>query len=164
MGPPFSLSEKVEAAIGLCNLKTNDQQLKAAPQYNTDLAAYVLANTVYEFVTAYNNDFVVFKAAPTKGKDDTHVVPRLPWKYYAARLDKGLEDMAANLTGPAAKKVVDLRGSSGGGASALLTTVSKMQQQVEMTPLLPNFIASIRPASAEVYKGSKEFVLPLAEK
>ncbi len=165
VGPPFTLSERVEAAIGLCNLKIGDPQLKAAnaPQLNADLTTYVVANTVYDFITEYTKDYGIFKTPP-KNKDDAPIVPRLPWRSYAARLDKGLEDLGGNLKGtPAGKKVDDLRGS-GGGAKAILDIIYKSQQPVELTRVLPDYVATMRPANVEVYKDSKEFVLPLADK
>jgi hypothetical protein len=88
--PPPSLQEKVEAAIGLLNM-----DYKNMPEYNPDVATYLIGKTVLEFATEYNTDSTNF----TSGKK----LPKIPWKANARRLMGGLEKHAKNADTNSAK-------------------------------------------------------------
>ena len=153
MDPPISLPEKLDAAIGLCYLKPG--QGAGSPQYNGELAAYVVANVLIDFAEAYRADYPFFSVAP-KTKDDPRPQASMPWKVYAQRLEAGLNALAATLPKDAASKLKTLANSS----KKMLDDIGARRQidapQVDAAALLP--------ANTDVYLGSKEYSLPLQAK
>jgi len=149
VGPPFTLSEKLEAAIGLCQLK---------PGHNVELAAFVVANDLVEFATAYAEDYAYFSGKVAK--DEPKRLPLLPWKLYALRFDAGLNALQNSLPkdSPTAKKVSTLRTD----VQKMLVDISQYRQ-IDTPPLLQQDAAALQPATGEVYPGSKDFTLPLAK-
>ena len=95
--PPASLSEKIEAAHGLCYMKHANM-----PEYNPDVAAYLIGQTVVEFVSEYNQDLVNFRVAAVN-----KTLPALPFKVDANRLLVGLKEFAKNPNTDAAAKLRD---------------------------------------------------------
>jgi len=80
--PEPSASEQVEAAIGVCELKS-----KLYSDYQPAYAAHQIAGFVVDFTDAYNSDLqnTTDKRPPSE-----------PWKYHAARLIKALEALRAD--------------------------------------------------------------------
>jgi hypothetical protein len=81
MQPPPSVQEKVEAAIGLLNMKYPNM-----PEYNPDLATYLVGKTLVEFATEYNTDLTNFS--------DKKRPSYLPWKDDARRLQEAIKKHA----------------------------------------------------------------------
>ncbi|MSR55168.1 MAG: hypothetical protein EXS09_18055 [Gemmataceae bacterium] len=84
VSPPFTIQEKVEAAIGFC-------QQKVDPEMNLDVAAYNLAGVnipgvIVEFSRTANLDAV--RATKTKERDGS--LPAAHWKALSARLSYAL--------------------------------------------------------------------------
>src|SRR5206468_5840499 len=76
IAPTASLSEKLEAAIGLCQLQTN-----LTDGYQPDYAAYVVGLFTVELGKIFNN----------RGNLAAGQIASYPWKYYAARLLEALK-------------------------------------------------------------------------
>jgi hypothetical protein len=74
--PPASLSERLEAAIGLCQLQTN-----LADGYQPDYAAHAVGESLVELVKAYNQK---------RGAKPGEIKP-YPWGLWAARLEAALQ-------------------------------------------------------------------------
>jgi hypothetical protein len=80
--PPPGLSEKIEAVIGLASMKYNN-----IPDYNPDLATFLMGRTLVEFMAEYSRDLNNFVGANKK-------VPFLAWRTEARRLDNALAQWA----------------------------------------------------------------------
>jgi hypothetical protein len=140
--PPSSLTERAEAAIGLCQLR-----LSLNKDYHADVAVHEAGRFLVDFITEYNNQRL------TK-------VSTLPWRWYTARLWIALEqlDFQARNTGP--KDV-----------SAYVTRIVGAAQK-ELRPLevdkdgtppdLDAFLTANPPANKEILKGVGEATLKTA--
>jgi hypothetical protein len=164
--PPMTLSEKVEAILGVCNFKLAD-----SPQYNADLGVYVTALCLAEFFGEYNKDYVYFAKGKGTGKDTKRVSPRLTettWQTYAARLEEALNALNSSLDQNGKKKLDGIKSKISAGANATALTIVKGRGEPvpqEIPQLLVEYAASIRPAGGEVYAGVEESpVLPLPPK
>jgi hypothetical protein len=78
LNPPPSLQEKIEAVVGLTHMKFNNM-----PEYNPDLATYLIGRTLVEFMAEYNKDLNNFVGANRK-------VPVIAWRSESRRLDAAL--------------------------------------------------------------------------
>lgn len=96
--PPASLQEKVEAALGLCAMKHPNMD-----EYNPDVAAYLIGQTLAEFASEYSVDLANFSKNVDKKKP-----PFLPWKHDAKRLQDGLKKFADNANTPSAKGLYEV--------------------------------------------------------
>jgi hypothetical protein len=86
--PPPSLTERVEAAVGLCRLRT-----KNANRYQPAVAAYYIGRVVVDVATQYDKD---------RGNP-----PTLDYKHYASTLDEALVELKS-LAGGKVKYVDDM--------------------------------------------------------
>jgi hypothetical protein len=91
--PPPTLQEKVEAVLGLCAMRYADM-----PEYNPDVATYLIGQTLTDFASEYSVDLGNFGKGVEKKK-----IPFLPWKHDAKRLKDGLKKFADNTGTPSAK-------------------------------------------------------------
>ncbi len=96
LSPPPTLTERVEAAIGLCRMRS-----KLVPSYQSKLGAYLVGHVVVDFVEEFKKDQDLFtqeisKTLPNGKSVTVRVPPRLPWRYYSARLYAALEDLEKN--------------------------------------------------------------------
>jgi hypothetical protein len=74
------LEEQVNAAVGVCRLRS-----KALEQYHVDYAAELLGRFIVDFVTEYDSDRLKEL--------------KVPWKLFATRLIKALEEFKADAEG-----------------------------------------------------------------
>jgi hypothetical protein len=81
--PPASLHEKIEAALGLCMMKHANM-----PEYNPEIAAYLIGQTLVEFVGEYNKDLANIVTKKT--------LPGHAFKADANRFLVGLKEFAKN--------------------------------------------------------------------
>jgi hypothetical protein len=153
VGPPYTLSEKLEAAIGLCHLKSG------ATRYNVELGAFMVGKVLAEFADGYVEDFHYF-SLKDKEKDAPRRQSRLPWKLYAVRLDAGVKTMVANLPkdSPVGQKL-----KSGTTAARFLDDIAK-GKEIDSAAVLQQEIDAVRPSITEVYEGNKDFTVPLPAK
>jgi hypothetical protein len=82
LNPPTTLHEKIEASIGLLNMKISNM-----PDYNPDLATYLVGRTLLEFMAEYNRDLQNFVGANKK-------VPFVAWKTESRRLEAAVAQWA----------------------------------------------------------------------
>ncbi|MFN4259327.1 MAG: hypothetical protein ACK4RK_08505 [Gemmataceae bacterium] len=92
LNPPPSLSERVEAAIGVCQL--DPKLLKET--YSTDYAAYQLAWFITDFATYWNN----------RAGLPSELGAPIAWKVEAARLGVALDQLQRNVAGLPTQGVV----------------------------------------------------------
>jgi hypothetical protein len=163
--PPLTLPEKVEAILGVCNLKLGD-----TPQYNAELGIYATALCLSEFFAEYNKDYAFF-AKVKGGKDTKRVAPRIEeitWQTLAARLEDGLNALNSSLSPDSKKKLEGLKSKISTGASATALSIVKDRRDPvpqEIPQLLADYAASIRPSGGEVFSGVDDSpVLPLPPK
>jgi hypothetical protein len=152
-GPPYALAERLEAAIGIC-------QLKSGPtKYNAELGAAVVGKVVADFVDAYIDDYHYF-SIKDKEPNAPRRQSRLPWKHYALRVDEGVKKMVANLPKDSA---AGQKLKTGTNAAKFLDDISK-GKEIDSAGALQQEMEALRPANLEVYEGNKEFMLPLPAK
>lgn len=153
--PPFTLSEKCEAAIGVCQTKS-----KTVDSYRVDVALFLVGNLLVEFLSEYRTDYVYFggKDKEKEGKK----VPLVAWKFQADRLQRALLDLKSNTpmdndTHKGWHKIID----------SLIDRSSQPLQDVrihKMTGqpvLLQKLVDSIQPKSTSVYGNLAEYQLQL---
>ncbi len=84
--PSPSMSEQIEAALGLCAMRYPNM-----PDYNPEIAHFLIGRTLKKFTTEYNKDLINFAIVGAKKQ-----VPYLFWKGEANRLKSGLKQLADN--------------------------------------------------------------------
>lgn len=85
LDPPPSLAEKVEAAIGVCQIK-----YKNVPDYQPEVGVYLVGQLLHEFVTAGSKDV---------GPINNGKPAEMLWRTNAKRLELALKDLAVNAKG-----------------------------------------------------------------
>jgi hypothetical protein len=143
--PPPSFGEKCEAAIGLCNLK-------AAPDYQADVAIYLVGNFLLEFTTEYQQDYANFSR-----KDNKKQPPLVPWKHHCERLLQGLENLKETTKeAPAYKSAVLLQTQ----AKPILDRM-KLYDNIKTEGLRPE-IKKLKPQNTALFKSvpGPTFALP----
>jgi hypothetical protein len=146
-GPKLTMSERLEAALGVCNLKSS-----SVPSYNVPLAVHVVTKCVLDFALEYQGDYSYFKANPKA--ESRKGQAKMPWKYDAVRLMAGLDALAANASRDdpsgvqAANKLKQI-------AQGPLELIARHAAVTDEITLLRNLMKENRPANTEVYKGIK---------
>lgn len=138
-----SLSEQAEAAIGLCQL-----QAKLGKEYNVDFAAYEIGLFLLDYIKAYNDQRVA--------KTTT-----LPWRLTTARINAGLEQLAAQ-----GKEATAVKGAPEYVAK-LVSEAQKALRPLEVDKDanpndLDEFLRANKPPSKELLRGVKEATLKTA--
>jgi hypothetical protein len=104
--PPTSMNEKIEAAIGLCNL-----EYPWMPEYRPELAVYLVGHTLVDFTNQYNKELPLISTDLLKGRQP----PTIGFKADGKRLELALTKMELNTkpdgkystaSNPAATKMV----------------------------------------------------------
>jgi hypothetical protein len=151
LSPPASPSEKLEAAIGLCQM-----QVKIVPRYQPGLMLDLLGRYLLDFSDLYRADHPEF-TRPGKEKK----TPLLPWKAAAARLKEALKDLETNLVLDAAalKKVRRLQKDMENAFSVI-----NQRKQLEEVNTLRDFLRELPPPNPMVYEGVSEFQIGRAPK
>jgi hypothetical protein len=140
MGPAPSLTEKCEAAIGLCRTKTS-----VFEQYDPEAAIYLVGKFFLEFATKYHEDEGTF--APSKSAKETREKPPLlPWKYQADRLEKALKEFQTTVpaqASPAYKQKLKVM------VDHCLPIVGKMKrwEQIEAPSVLEDALSKMWPST-----------------
>ena len=98
--PPPTLKEKIEAAIGLCQMQVVEDKLGVIDRdkYRYEVSVYLIARTVAEMLKAYNVDyptFVVEKGVRVQSPNNPAI---LPYKITATRMSQALDTLVDNLT------------------------------------------------------------------
>jgi hypothetical protein len=134
-----SMSERVAAAIGICQL-----QSKLCPEYQVDYAVSQLGQFLVEFLAAYNGK---------QGKEE--------WKVHAARLATALEELKEDAAAGPAEAFV---GKFVAQAKGLLEVVIEGKTPgPDVTKLIAHLEAN-PPAGASVYRNMPESKIESTEK
>jgi len=156
--PPPSLSEKVEAAIGVLKLDT-----RGVDGYNPEPGLYLAGQFLMEFTTEYRKDFARFggKVAVKLEKGERRSPPELPWKFMGERLVSGLEGLknGIRIDHPAHAKAMKLQEKA---RNILGTVVGHGQIGDTASTDLVQSVNALQPPSGALYKGSKQYQVPLA--
>jgi hypothetical protein len=151
--PSPDLTEKCEAAIGVCKMKA-----KWIEEYQPEPGLYLLGRFLVEFVNDYTKDYPNFAV---KGKQTVKSIPRLPWKLEAKRLLKALDELDGNLQAGTAvhAKARTLVGT----AKVFLGTIGTLGRIDQGdVPALHKMVESLTPANGELFKGNKKFQVDLS--
>ena len=145
------LPEKLEAAIGICNMN-----LKNSGEYQPELGLHLVAMFVHEFAVEYNKDFAIF------GEKDAAPKARMEWRIQSRRLEEALKEMSKNVKGqPIATEAKRLEDYA--TETFLRPMQGKKQTQITQGTLEPfrNEAMKLRPKNTQVYKTVKDYVITL---
>jgi hypothetical protein len=145
LDPPTTLSERIEAAIGLCQMKA-----EIDPQAQADLVVGLVGKTLVEFAQKYRDDQAVF-AAKEPGR-----VPLLPWKFHAERLKQALKDLQANLPAGAAKAKAAAQALDKEATAMLDKIRSRKALDEAAIQALQDAVRGLPRPPGNVYEGLKE--------
>ncbi len=137
--PDPTIQEKVEAALGLCAMEYANM-----PEYQPEVAVYLVGLTVIDFARAYGQDYPNFSIE--KGKK----APFVAWKTDAKRLQAGLVQLKDNARGIAMALYLQ--------KEAKQHVLDKMEKYSVVEPGriqdLANYLAQpkVRPKDGKVFK------------
>jgi hypothetical protein len=97
LSPSASLSERLEAAIGLAQLQTN-----LVDNYQPDYAAHIVGNFIVDLANVFNN---------AGGAAAQGTIRPYPWKLWATRLEEGLQawkEANPKASGPSGEYIASL--------------------------------------------------------
>jgi hypothetical protein len=147
--PPATVSEKVEAALGLCSMKYANM-----PEYEPQVAIYFIAKALDEFAADYSKDWVNFSAVGAGKK-----LPYMAYMGDAKRLKAGLKELSANTPNPHSKAAKELEAA----AQPILDKI--MAKYGSLQPAEVNALKAIttqlRPKSGKVFKTLNIAEIPL---
>jgi hypothetical protein len=133
MTPPPSVEEQVNAAAGLCRLKS-----RSLDQYHVDYAAHQIGQFVVEFITVHNSGQV--KVAS--------------WKVLANRLARALEELKSDVEGRQGAKYVTAMAAQ---VDELLKPMIESKADVRPSPeKLAVWLEQNKPAASNLYDGTPE--------
>lgn len=149
--PEATLQEKIEAAIGLCQMKYTDM-----PEYNAEIGVYLTGRMLHEFMTEYATDFANFTAATGKK------VPYIAWKTESLRIKAALAELKKN-TKDAAKAAGEAETKASKNAAALEARIlsSKVLDTIYDYRSIPNplefanYVQTLKPADGKAFKSQK---------
>jgi hypothetical protein len=143
--PEPTLTEQVEAAVGVCQLKA-----KILPDdYQADYVAYQVGQFIAEFADRYNQE-----------RQENPSKPSEPWKVHAARLAAALTELQADVertpAAPYLTKLVEI-------ARPVLNDI-RDGKTAPNPANLNNWLGQNPPKSTTVYKGVETSVVKAPEK
>lgn len=136
LAPPATLTDKIEAALGICQLTPAKNST-----YDPDIGIYLVGKFLIEFGSAYQKDF---PNAKVNGRS-AH-----PWKFHGERLRAGLDLQFNNLNNVLSKskdKASELRQTA-----TPLFNATKIHAQVNDLNALEGFVEKHKPATTIVFK------------
>jgi hypothetical protein len=148
--PAPNLAEKLEAAIGACEIKYKD-----IPDYQPELQPYLVGLFLHEYFIEYNKDLAEIKG-------DTRKPARMTWKIHSKRLELALGDMVKRAKGQAGvEKNAKLLESA--AVPMLGSMQGKEYKQINQQELLTyrNSVMNYRPKTNAVFNGIKGHIIEL---
>jgi hypothetical protein len=154
--PEPSMSEKIEAAVGLCNMKYPNM-----PEYNPHVAVFLVGQTLVEFTSEYNKDLAKFAVAGANKK-----VPFLPFRADSNRFKLGLAAMVANYPKEpkhaAGRKFAETLEGHYLKIHAQITNAKGFQAATNEANALMLYVPQTRPKTGAVFNTLKVPPIPLA--
>src|SRR5262249_11031349 len=139
--PPPSLSERVEAAIGLCQLKDPDRDA----DYDPSVAVYAVGLCFLDFVSEYKKDYVNLTVRTKDPKASK--VPANCWRIQSARFKQATEDLRVNTKNtPAQANAQKLARDVGKIADSIIT-----YGPVEESDVLRKMVSTLAPKTGRFY-------------
>jgi hypothetical protein len=147
MAPAPSLSEKCEAAIGVCQMDA-----KLIEEYQPEVGVYLVGQFLVDFATEYTKDYPLFK------DKETRKVPLLAWRAQANRLEFALKQLQTNTprASPVQGKLKALLDSS-----APILRLIKERSRVDSPTLLRQTVSTLTPPSPLLFRGVKDMQIDL---
>jgi hypothetical protein len=166
-GLPPSLSEGVEAAIGLCDVRT-PEGLKKDP-YQKELALYLVGRFIADrLAPAFKRDQSHYRnVTVTSSKKAEHKVKAEPWLIHGARLYNALEELrgAARENKAFEQKVRDVLDRAGPVFKAMSDPAMKRELDTgDIRSLRKLADTKIKPKSDLLFRGLEETKVDLEEK
>jgi hypothetical protein len=149
MNPPATLSERVEAAIGLLQYSPDP-----ASPVQTDLTLYFIGELLRDLATDFNLDVVRTgsRLSNPRKKTDPRSVRAEPWLVYAYRFQHALDQLeTAAKDAPTKAKINKFRSE----ADAILSKMKPKNPNVQVGDLgaFRKVIEKLKPKNTSVYKG-----------
>jgi hypothetical protein len=153
--PPPSFLEQMDAAIGLCHMKSSQIE-----SYDRKLALPFIALTLAEFAKEYNEDFKNVIVQPAQRGQ--RIGGLYPWAALTERFQEGLKALEMNTRNyPEGKLATELNGKT----TLLLTTTAKRQLAVGQPVIaeLEGFARANAPKmkAAPVFRGINDKALEI---
>jgi hypothetical protein len=152
--PTPGLAERVEAAIGICQIK-----YAKVPEYQPQLGVYLVGVLIEDLAKAYNKDLVEILGAGKKA-------PAMYWRVSAKRLDLAVKDMVVNAKGqPVETNVKKLSEGAAPILERMLSAAAKQPGAVDQTVLF-NFgkmVNTMKPPANTVFKNVSTYKIELNE-
>jgi hypothetical protein len=146
MAPPPRLSERLEAAIGLCQMKGEVEANRTAViKLQPDLVVGLVGKTVVELAQAYQQDYPNIDLKTGK-------LPRQAWKAYADRMGYALKDLQATL--PAKADVARKNAAALEKAATPLLKLMRNHKGLSDLQELQDALRNMPRPEAEVYVGA----------
>ena len=140
MEPEPSLSEKLEAAIGVCNLKIDN-----ASPYQPEMGVYLVARFLDEYIRTYAGDFANLKQGLKP--------PPIAWRIQSERLRLALDTMVKNTQGTPAKAAAERIAQFGKDYMTLISGYKLLENPNAFRAIAE----AVRPKSNELFKGVKDW-------
>jgi hypothetical protein len=162
--PEPEVAERLEAAVGLCQLKH-----QVAAEYQADVALYHVAQFMRDFSDAYNRDRELFLAANPKDKTQPKKIRGQPWKIDVYRLDAALKEMDKDLVAAAKGGQANPRATA--LVKELLLRNADLIKVIDKNEAVENQLREdlkttaekYQPKGTEVYKGNNQFQIKASE-
>lgn len=127
--PEPRLDERVEAAIGLLNLRIQDPD---ASEYNMEAALYQFSSFLIDYFQRFNS------------RNDSDIEKLFPWKFYAARITDAIDELNKEVKNvPYLTEMVQKIGLG-------LSDMEKLDKAA--VPQLTTFVQSKPPTNLMIYK------------
>jgi hypothetical protein len=148
LNPPPALSEKLEAAVGLCQMRSD-----IFPEYQPEAALRLVGEFLLEFGDEYIKDYTAFK------DDVQRKIPLLPWKSSAVRLDQALQTLSSTLP----PKVLAQSNAKViySDAKIMLSDYIRFHKQMDRPSALRTAVNRMKVADASLYKNAKGYEVEL---
>jgi hypothetical protein len=145
LSPPPTMSERMEAALGLCQLKAD-----VPPRPRADLVVALVGKALVDFMQLYFSDQDNF----IKNKGERP--PLLPYKYYAERFKVALKDLQANLPANATAARQQLQAVEKAAAPVLDSIRNRKRIADAAREPLKEAVKNLPPPNPAVYEGQQQ--------
>jgi hypothetical protein len=145
LDPAPRLAERIEAAIGVCQLKYSE-----VPDYQPEMGPFLVGLLLHELFTEYNKDLAEI------GVDTTRPA-RMLWSVHAKRLELALKDMVTRAKGQPIEANVKQLEATAAPVLKSMQGPAKNRQRIDQGGLITfrNMVMNFRPKSNDVFKGVK---------
>ena len=157
LDPPPSLHERVEAALGLCQLKN-----PTAAGYDPSVGVYAVGLCFYEFASVYSKDYVNIQARKDlKNFPPGSKIPTMHWRITAERFKQGVKDLVVNTKDtPAYAGAQRLEKD----VTVVANDIRNYQQVQNSLPPFLKMVETLKPKTGQLYQAQGPQIEPASLK